>query len=212
MPIAGHSNGSERLECHSMRLFPPGGSGCSASCWEWHSTHRYSRHHRLVLSLGHLVFAQVKSLGQGNVMLGFIRTPTRFGGRTAHGEGARFDPEHVELDRCVQIHAVFAGELETDTEANVAADAGGVGCCAELNAGPYQRRPRNHPVRPASSPMPVQWDSPPDCRWGKPLGTSPRSIPRHFRAYQKSPKGWRRIGPHLGFDSVRCSSNSRCLL
>ena len=82
---------------------------------------RIAGHHRLVLGLGYLVFTEVKTFGQGDIVLVLaIGLPTRFRGRTAHRKGARFDPEHIQFDRSVQVHAMQPGELETDTEAHIA--------------------------------------------------------------------------------------------
>ena len=47
-------------------------------------------------------------------MLGFIRTPTRFRGRAPHGKGARFHPEHLQLDGGIQIGVVGARLSDID--------------------------------------------------------------------------------------------------
>jgi len=84
-------------------------------------------HHRLVLGLGHLVFAEVKSFGQGDIVLRFIGSPTRFRGRTAHRKGARFHPEHLQLDGGIQVGVVRARLSDIDYAGGVRLITGSVG-------------------------------------------------------------------------------------
>ena len=99
LPIAGHSNGSGKSEHQPTELFPPDGSDCSAIARRGTQAVGITGHHRLVLGLGYLVFAEVKSFGQGDIVLGFIRSPTRFRGRAPHGKGARVPPRAFATER-----------------------------------------------------------------------------------------------------------------
>ena len=58
-------------------------------------TVRVARHDRLVLGLGHLVLAQVKALGQGYIVFGFMPSAARFRSRTAHPKCTRRTPDHI---------------------------------------------------------------------------------------------------------------------
>ncbi|MDC1005120.1 hypothetical protein OAQ34_05805 [Opitutales bacterium] len=58
-----------------------------------------SIHHRLILCLRHLILTEVKAVGQGDLMLSLIRSPTTFRSRTAHRKGARRAENHFHTDR-----------------------------------------------------------------------------------------------------------------
>ena len=70
------------------------------------------RHHRLVLGLGDLIFAQVKSFGQGDLVLGFppcFIISARFRLRTTHHKSARFHPDHFQTNTGIEIGRMCAG-------------------------------------------------------------------------------------------------------
>ena len=65
-----------------------------------------ARHHRFILCLSHLVLTEVKTLSEGDIVLGLIRLPTRFRGRATHRKGTRFYPEHFQLDGGIEVGVV----------------------------------------------------------------------------------------------------------
>ena len=104
LPIAGYSKGSGKSGHPPTKLF--------------HRTIRVVRplarrstqaigiagHHRLVLSLGNLVFAEVKPFGEGHIMLGLISSSSRFRGRASHRECTWRTPDHIHRHGGIQIH------------------------------------------------------------------------------------------------------------
>ena len=66
-------------------------------------------HHRFVLSLRHLVFAEVKPFGEGDIMLILtIGLPARLRRRTTHGKSAWRTPNHIHRHGGIQIHGAVA--------------------------------------------------------------------------------------------------------
>ena len=60
-------------------------------------------HDRLVLGLCNLVFAEVKSLSQSYIVLGFVRKSSCFARRASHCKSARFHPDHFQRNSRVEI-------------------------------------------------------------------------------------------------------------
>ena len=82
-------------------------------------------------------------------------------------------------------------------------------CCGRLlrwpNAGTCRcQEPPEDTVEPVLDPQ--DQSALPNCM----LRTNPPSTPTHFRAYQKSPKGWHCISPHHVSVSIHYRSNSHC--
>ena len=64
-----------------------------------------SGHHRFVLSLRYLVFAEIKAFSQGDIMLILsIRLSTRLRRRAAHRKSTRRTPNHIHRHGGIQIH------------------------------------------------------------------------------------------------------------
>ena len=90
-------------------------------------------------------------------------------------------------------------DFETYAEAYVVVAAtGGAGAALSRTQVRPGGVPGTTPPRPDASPMLHPWDRSRDPP-RKHHRTYPRSIPRHFRACRKIPKGWHYIDPHRGF-------------
>ena len=73
-----------------------------------------TRHHRFILSLCHLVLAQVKAFRERHIMLIFpIRISTRLRRRATHRKGAWRTPDHIHRHGGIQIHGAVAHVIVT---------------------------------------------------------------------------------------------------
>ena len=89
-----------------------------------------SGHHRFVLSLRHLVFAEVKPSSQGDIMLILpIRLPARLRRRAAHRKSTWWTPDHIHRHGGIQIHGAVA------RYGDGAGGGGGVACSVLYGVG-----------------------------------------------------------------------------
>ncbi len=69
-------------------------------------------HHRLILGLGHLILAQVKTLGEGDIVLSLVGSSARLRGRAAHHKGAGLHPDHIQADSGVEIGGISGRQAD----------------------------------------------------------------------------------------------------
>ena len=83
-------------------------------------------HHRLILGLGHLILAQVKTLGEGDIVLSLVGSSARLRGRAAHHKGAGLYPDHIQADSGVEIGGMSGRQADIYRAGHIGLIARGV--------------------------------------------------------------------------------------